>query len=117
MEASSREVLRTCDPDPDAMLLFVGRRVNEQVLREIAEADYGIDSDTHLAALRSISRTGKVPKPPQWEPREVCELTQWGLAGAVSSGRAGTGSSIRSESTQMGVRERDSLARGERCGI
>jgi hypothetical protein len=46
------------------------------MLREIAAADYGMDADPHLAALRAI-KAGDVPAPMNWEPKEVLELIRW----------------------------------------
>lgn len=63
---------RSCEP----LLRLVFRKVDESMLREIAEADHGMDAQSHLAALRAIVR-GDVPAPLKWEPQEVLELIRW----------------------------------------
>jgi len=50
--------------------------INEEMLRTIADADYGMDVDAHLAALRRI-HAGEMWTPLAWEPREVLELVRW----------------------------------------
>ncbi len=52
-------------------------RATPDVLSNIARADYGIDADKHLAALRDICETGLVPRTLGWEPHEVVALTRW----------------------------------------
>jgi hypothetical protein len=47
------------------------------MLREIASADYGIDADAHLDALRRIRDWGEVLAPMNWEPKDVLELIRW----------------------------------------
>ncbi len=63
---------------PSAQPLFdlVFRRVDDSMLREIAEADYGFGVDEHLEALLAIKH-GQIPAPMEWEPKEVLELTRW----------------------------------------
>ncbi len=46
------------------------------MLREIAEADYGMDSDAHLQGLLAI-KAGQMYVPMKWKPKEVLELTRW----------------------------------------
>ncbi|MEM1098746.1 MAG: hypothetical protein AAGH92_08150 [Planctomycetota bacterium] len=46
------------------------------MLREIAEADYGMDAAKHLNALKRIVG-GDRPAPLEWEPKEVLELMRW----------------------------------------
>lgn len=60
----------------DGLLEQLARFVHDDMLRSIAEADYGMNVDEHLAVLRSI-HAGKIPVPIQWEPREVLELVRW----------------------------------------
>lgn len=64
-------------PSPDALLDLLRPRVDDGMLREIARADYGVDEDAHLAALRGIRDAGEVPAPMAWEPKEVLELIRW----------------------------------------
>ncbi len=52
-------------------------RATTGALQNIANADYGMDADKHLAALRDICATGLVPRTLGWEPHEVLALTRW----------------------------------------
>lgn len=63
--------------DAAPLMQALADRVDDGMLREIAEADYGRDVEAHLAALRGIRDSGRVPHPLPWEPREVLELTRW----------------------------------------
>jgi len=63
--------------DPDDLLNAVRPHITDSMLQEIAEADYGHNSDLHLAALRRIRDNGSVPSPLPWEPAEVCRLIRW----------------------------------------
>ncbi|MEZ4712069.1 MAG: CPCC family cysteine-rich protein [Caldilineaceae bacterium] len=60
----------------DALLAQLARFVHDGLLRSIAEADYGMNVEEHLAALRQI-HAGKILVPIEWEPREVLELVRW----------------------------------------
>ncbi|MCC2672614.1 MAG: hypothetical protein K0Q72_5086 [Armatimonadetes bacterium] len=77
MTEPAAEILRWFDPAPDALLDLLRARVDDVILRTIAEADYGYQVPQNLAALRAIQDTGKVPRPLEWEPREVLQLTHW----------------------------------------
>lgn len=50
--------------------------ITDEMLRTIAQADYGMNFDAHLAALRRI-HAGEIWAPLAWEPREVLELVRW----------------------------------------
>ena len=52
-------------------------RAGPETLTRIANADYGMDAEKHLAALTDICGTGLVPKRLGWEPHEVLALTRW----------------------------------------
>ena len=53
------------------LLLEVARRqVDDGMLAEIAAADYGMDTNAHLAELRPIRNQGVVPTPMRWRPGE-----------------------------------------------
>ncbi|MCB9149664.1 MAG: hypothetical protein H6641_12960 [Caldilineaceae bacterium] len=58
------------------LLEQLARFVHDGLLRAIAEADYGMNVEEHLAALRQI-HAGQIPVPIKWEPREVLELVRW----------------------------------------
>ena len=64
-------------PDCDRLLNLLSVEVDDAMLREIAEADYGDDFDLHLQVLQHIRDTGEVPAPMQWHPREVLSLIRW----------------------------------------
>jgi len=70
------ELCESFRPAPDALLDVLRPQVDDSMLREIAEADYGRDADEHFAALREIHR-GIIPNPIQWHPREVLQLFRW----------------------------------------
>ncbi|WP_245433049.1 hypothetical protein [Rhizobium sp. L43] len=63
--------------DPTSLLKTVAGLLDEGDLRIIAGADYGNDTEEHLARLIDIVRLYELPSPLQWHPREVLELTRW----------------------------------------
>jgi hypothetical protein len=65
-------LLAPFDPERDELLRLLSRRIDDGMLREIAEADYGLDADAHEAALRRIRDQGEIPF-----PMEVLQLTRW----------------------------------------
>jgi len=69
--------------DVGALLDWLRARVDEPMLEAIADADGGYDRDKHLVALLDIHRTGRLPIPLPWEPREVLSLSQWDEGDAV----------------------------------
>lgn len=52
-------------------------RAGPETLMSIANADYGMDAEKHLAALTDMCGTGLVPRRLGWEPHEVLALTRW----------------------------------------
>lgn len=64
------------NPDPRGLLALLGHRVSEEMLRDIAGADYGIERDKHYRELRRIA-SGEAPAPMGWCPKEVLELRRW----------------------------------------
>ncbi|MEI8380032.1 MAG: hypothetical protein WCJ09_07890 [Planctomycetota bacterium] len=70
------ETMRYFEPTKDPLLDLAFRRVDDSMLREIAEADYGMDSDAHLQGLLAI-KAGQMYVPMKWKPKEVLELTRW----------------------------------------
>lgn len=72
-----------------ALFDWIRGRVPPELLREIAEGDYGCKADEHFAALREVCGSGLVPSSPTWVPFEVARLYRWRDAGAVDHiGRA-----------------------------
>jgi hypothetical protein len=57
------------------LLALIFEHVDDSMLAEIAICDYGDDVAIHLAALHQI-RANNIPRPMQWHPREVMELTR-----------------------------------------
>ena len=64
-------------PAPDLLLDIARRQIDDGMLLEIARADYGMDDQLHLAALRIIRDQGKVPESLEWHPSEVLRLMRW----------------------------------------
>jgi hypothetical protein len=63
--------------DPDALLNAIRPLVDVAILKKIADADYGSDSEEHLMVLKSIWDGAAPPVPLRWHPEEVCALTRW----------------------------------------
>ncbi len=70
-------LLAPFEPERDELLRALSRHVDDGMLREIAEADYGEEANAHEAALRRIRDQGEIPVPIDWVPKEVLELTRW----------------------------------------
>jgi hypothetical protein len=60
-----------------ALFDWLRTRMTPELLTRIAHADYGMDADKHLAALRDLCATGLVPNELAWEPHEVLALCRW----------------------------------------
>jgi hypothetical protein len=72
--------------DPNSLLKATANLLDERDLQGIACADYGNDTEEHLARLVDIVRLRALPSPLQWHPREVLELTRWSGPGQQDSG-------------------------------
>lgn len=72
----SSDPLQHLDPSADPLLQLIFQQVDDSMLLEIAEADYGYKFDIHLKVLREI-KAGDFPDPMEWEPKEVLELIRW----------------------------------------
>jgi hypothetical protein len=68
--------LQRLKPIHNPLLALIFEHVDDSMLLEIAQADYGEDVEIHLAALDQI-RANNIPFPIQWHPGEVLELTRW----------------------------------------
>ncbi len=64
-------------PDREELLACIARQVTDDMLREIARADYGEDAAAHFDALVGIRDLYDVPAPLDWVPGEVLDLTRW----------------------------------------
>jgi hypothetical protein len=71
------DLLSRLEPDGDVLLRAISAHVTDEMLECISLADYGGDSDAHLAALRQLRDTGSLPQNPGWVPMEVLELIRW----------------------------------------
>ncbi|MEO6598190.1 MAG: hypothetical protein ABIP94_25885 [Planctomycetota bacterium] len=72
--------------DIGTLLTWLRSRITEPALEEIAMADYGNDRREHLAVLHDVWRTGLVPVPLAWHPREVLSLYHWREGADVDHG-------------------------------
>jgi hypothetical protein len=84
-EALRERVRRLADWETSASGLFdwLRARATPDMLASIASADYGMNADRNLAALRDICETGLVPRRLGWEPHEVIALTRWSTGEGV----------------------------------
>lgn len=73
----SPDLLALFEPSADALFDLLRERIDNSMLREIAGNDVPFRTDANLKALIPIRRTGKIPAPLEWEPKEVLELTKW----------------------------------------
>ncbi len=64
-------------PDPSGLFDHLRARLGEARMRRVAGADYGQDHDLHLAHLRAIVESGRLPPRLGWHPGEVLELRRW----------------------------------------
>ncbi len=75
--AGNAEFLNRFRPSQNAVLDWLRERVDDPMVREIAEADYGQDAEQHFNVLIKVRNGGKLPVPLTWVPREVLELIRW----------------------------------------
>jgi hypothetical protein len=61
-------------PSATALLDFTRRLIDDELLREIAVADYGCDAAEHFARLLPIRDHGDVANLGSWTPHEVLQL-------------------------------------------
>jgi len=66
--------LASFEPDIQRLLSDVSKHISDDMLAEIAMADYGRDQDKHLAPLRQLRDKGTFVEPMHWYPCEVLEL-------------------------------------------
>lgn len=71
------DLLNRFDPDGDVLLRAISAHVTDEMLECISQADYGMDADKHLAALRLLRDNFTLPECPVWVPMEVLELMRW----------------------------------------
>ena len=63
--------------DAAGLLDHLRARLNASTLAHIAGADYGSEAPLHLAHLRRITETGRLPPTLRWNPGEVLRLCRW----------------------------------------
>jgi hypothetical protein len=51
------ELLNRFEPESDGLLREISKHIDDEMLMEIARADYGEEQDDHLAALRKLRDT------------------------------------------------------------
>jgi hypothetical protein len=69
-----RVFLSTLKPDQDSLLFELSKHITDEMLVEIACADYGQDQELHLAPLRLLRDQRIFVVPMHWYPCEVLEL-------------------------------------------
>ncbi|QDT37065.1 hypothetical protein [Stratiformator vulcanicus] len=74
----SFDLLEQFNPSPEPLHRLVVQHTDSEMLREIARADYGMDADAHLKALRRIAK-GEILAPMEWEPLEVLQLIRYSV--------------------------------------
>lgn len=67
---------RLFEPHDGFLLEHLSGQIDDSMLWEIAEADYGLQARDHHAVLRRMRDEGFVPTP-DWVPQEVLELIRW----------------------------------------
>src|SRR5688500_1162026 len=74
---AARRRLEGWAAQPAGLLDWLRPQLTVETLRRIAGGSHGLDAEEHLAALVEIQRTGLVPQPLAWHPRETLELERW----------------------------------------
>ncbi len=80
-----KRVLADIEPNGLALLISLGVKIDDSMLKEIANSDYGIEADEHLLYLKKIRDKQEFTSPLNWHPREVLELTKLGNSTSSSS--------------------------------
>ncbi|HVT99087.1 MAG TPA: hypothetical protein VHE33_16400 [Acidobacteriaceae bacterium] len=65
------------NPNPDALLRAISAHISDDMLEEIARADYDEEVEGHFAALLPIRNEARFIVPMQWCPGEVLELIRY----------------------------------------
>lgn len=66
------------NPDyPTELIDRLKRYVDHQIIKAIAESDFGPPGTEHKVAIKRILDEERVPRPIQWEPGEPFELCKW----------------------------------------
>ena len=70
-------LVKAYPPSRSALFDRLRNLIDSSIIEEISRADYDTDSELHFSALNTIWRTGEIPAPLPWEPKEVLELIRW----------------------------------------
>lgn len=104
------DFVRALPQDADGLLRALSAKIDDEMLREIASADYGQDVERHLAPLKVFRDTGTFPK--SWDifrPMECLELIRWSQPDDPEwrpSGRGASGHWMRAFSAACVLRYR-----------
>ena len=71
------DILNQFDPDPDVLQHAISAHIDDAMLQAISIADYGMDSEEYLVALRQVRDTCAFPKDLVRFPMEALELIRW----------------------------------------
>ena len=71
-----RVFLSSLEPDQDSLLLELSKHITDEMLVEIACADYGEGQELHLPPLRLLRDQHTFTEPMYWYPCEVLELVR-----------------------------------------
>jgi len=78
-----QSLLASLEPNAQDLLSDISKHIDDDMLAEIASADYGQDQEQHLAALRHLRDTGSFIEPMYWYPCEVLELVRHSPEGSI----------------------------------
>lgn len=70
-------LLNQFNPEPDVLLRAISAYISDEILQAISTADYGMDSEEYLVALRQVRDTGTFPRDLVRFPMEALELIRW----------------------------------------
>lgn len=71
------QILKTLRSSQDLFLFRITRLLSDEMLWEIARADYGMGAETCFVQLQQIRETKQMPETLDFELQEVLELTRW----------------------------------------
>jgi len=69
-----QDILESLEPNGEQLLSEISKHITDDMLEEIAMADYGQDQEQHLATLRNLRDSGTFAEPMHWYPCKVLEL-------------------------------------------
>lgn len=69
---------------PLALLVLLRPYIDDEMLEEIANADYGLDAQEHLSALKQVRDRLSFSVPMSWKPHEVLNLFRYHETGPTA---------------------------------